>query len=66
MFVGAGDEGGEPASNQRASAKRAKDDGPPEDYDEDEELREGKLRFTGGRGEAATYDAPDEVRLVFK
>jgi hypothetical protein len=27
----------------------------------DEELREGKLRFRGGRGEAATYDEPDEV-----
>jgi hypothetical protein len=28
----------------------------------DEELREGKLRFRGGRGEAATYDEGDEVR----
>jgi hypothetical protein len=27
----------------------------------DEELREGKLRFRGGRSEAATYDEPDEV-----
>jgi hypothetical protein len=29
----------------------------------DEELREGKLRFRGGRGEAATYDEGDEVRI---
>jgi hypothetical protein len=27
----------------------------------DEELREGKLRFRGGRSEAATYDEPDQV-----
>lgn len=31
---------------------------------DDEEMREGKLRFSGGRGEAATYDAPDEVRYT--
>jgi hypothetical protein len=29
----------------------------------DEDLREGKLRFRGGRGEAATYDGGDEVRM---
>jgi hypothetical protein len=28
----------------------------------DEELREGKLRFRGGREEGATYDEPDEVK----
>lgn len=28
----------------------------------DEELREGKLRFRGGRAEGAGYDEPDEVR----
>jgi DNA-directed RNA polymerase I subunit RPA1 len=35
-------------------------------FQADEELREGKLRFRGGRGEAATYDGPDEVSITLQ
>lgn len=31
-----------------------------EDEEENEDYREGKLRFAGGRGEAATYDEGDQ------
>ncbi|KAF6245033.1 hypothetical protein COO60DRAFT_1650460 [Scenedesmus sp. NREL 46B-D3] len=70
-----GEEGGEGAgASSRGRAKAARDgegqdqvdadDDRPEDAAEDEEadeeLREGKLRFRGGRGEAATYDEGDE------
>eukprot|EP00882_Tetradesmus_deserticola_P010548 GHRQ01011142.1.p1 GENE.GHRQ01011142.1~~GHRQ01011142.1.p1 ORF type:complete len:512 (+),score=314.67 GHRQ01011142.1:154-1536(+) len=69
------EEGGEGAgASSRGRAKTARDgegqdqvdadDDKPEDAAEDEEadeeLREGKLRFRGGRGEAATYDEGDE------
>eukprot|EP00201_Polytomella_parva_P014628 CAMPEP_0175069470 /NCGR_PEP_ID=MMETSP0052_2-20121109/18211_1 /TAXON_ID=51329 ORGANISM="Polytomella parva, Strain SAG 63-3" /NCGR_SAMPLE_ID=MMETSP0052_2 /ASSEMBLY_ACC=CAM_ASM_000194 /LENGTH=1785 /DNA_ID=CAMNT_0016336545 /DNA_START=347 /DNA_END=5704 /DNA_ORIENTATION=- len=36
------------------------DDEKEEEDEEEEENKEGKLRFAGGRGEAATYDGPDE------
>ncbi|KAF8073189.1 rpa1 [Scenedesmus sp. PABB004] len=63
-------EGGEGGGSSRGRAKAAErqevdadDDRPDEaaeDEEADEELREGKLRFRGGRGEAATYDDGDE------
>lgn len=56
----AADEGGEPtATSTRGRSKVSKAD-EPEDFEADDELREGKLRFRGGRGEAATYDGPDD------
>ncbi|EFJ45495.1 hypothetical protein VOLCADRAFT_105949 [Volvox carteri f. nagariensis] len=61
----AGEEGGEgeAGGSNRSAAKRAKKSEKAdnfEDAEEDEELRDGKLRFRGGRGEAATYDAGDD------
>eukprot|EP00879_Flechtneria_rotunda_P019031 GHRR01019981.1.p1 GENE.GHRR01019981.1~~GHRR01019981.1.p1 ORF type:complete len:960 (+),score=400.61 GHRR01019981.1:550-3429(+) len=67
-------EGGDPAAaSSRGAAKTARaqrpdepdaDDDQPdeaaEDEEADEDLREGKLRFRGGRGEAATYEEGDE------
>lgn len=61
---GADDEGGDPAGASSRGRKKASEKGEaPEDFEEDEELREGKLRFRGGREEAATYDGNDEVGL---
>lgn len=56
---GEDDEGGDGAASVRARRKSEKAE-EPEDHEEDEALRDGKLRFRGGRGEAATYDGPDD------
>ncbi|KAF5840615.1 hypothetical protein DUNSADRAFT_16130, partial [Dunaliella salina] len=61
------DEDGEAAGNDRATAKRARDDveegdeeeEPNEDDEQDEAMQDGKQRFKGGNDET-TYDAPDE------
>ncbi|GLC72049.1 hypothetical protein PLESTF_001198600 [Pleodorina starrii] len=55
------DGGGEAGGSNRSGAKKKSEKADDfEDAEEDEELREGKLRFRGGRGEAATYDAGDD------
>ncbi|PNH12767.1 DNA-directed RNA polymerase I subunit rpa1 [Tetrabaena socialis] len=61
----AGDEdgGGEAGGSNRTAAKAARKSDKADDFEDaedNEELREGKLRFSGGRGEAATYDAGDD------
>ncbi|KXZ53087.1 hypothetical protein GPECTOR_8g79 [Gonium pectorale] len=62
---GTGDEdgGGEAGGSNRGAAKAARKSEKADDFEDaedDEELREGKLRFRGGRGEVATYDAGDD------
>ncbi|KAI8463429.1 MAG: hypothetical protein J3K34DRAFT_526989 [Monoraphidium minutum] len=57
---GEDDEGGDPAAAAARGRRKSEKSEAPEDHEEDEELREGKLRFRGGRGEAATYDGNDE------
>ncbi|GAX74019.1 hypothetical protein CEUSTIGMA_g1469.t1 [Chlamydomonas eustigma] len=42
------------------SKKKSEKEDNYEGDEDDEELKEGKLRFRGGRGESATYEAPDE------
>ncbi|GFR43873.1 hypothetical protein Agub_g5002 [Astrephomene gubernaculifera] len=60
--TGEEDGDGEAGGSNRSAAKARKSEKADdfEDFEENEELREGKLRFRGGRGEAATYDAGDE------
>jgi len=57
------DEGNDPAAASAKGRRKSEKSEAPEDHEEDEELREGKLRFRGGREEAATYDGPDDVRF---
>ena len=44
--------------------KRSEKDDDDENREENEENEEGKMRFTGGHGEQATYDAGDEEDLA--
>ena len=60
LFTAGNEDGdGEAGGTERTKKKSEKADD-FEDAEPDEELREGKLRFRGGRGEAATYDAGDD------
>ncbi|GIL46561.1 hypothetical protein Vafri_3552 [Volvox africanus] len=58
--TGAEDGSGEEVTEKAATKKKSEKDDEFEDAEENEELQEGKLRFRGGRGESATYDAGDE------
>ncbi|KAI3425875.1 hypothetical protein D9Q98_007848 [Chlorella vulgaris] len=58
-----GEEGGRPLTSEAAAPsarRRSEKDGDDENAEEDEQYREGKLRFTGGHGEQASYGAGDE------
>ncbi|PSC74762.1 beta and beta-prime subunits of DNA dependent RNA-polymerase [Micractinium conductrix] len=58
-----GEEGSAALTSEEAAPKRrrrSEKDDEDENAEEDEQYQEGKLRFAGGRGEQATYDAADE------
>ncbi|KAL4526208.1 hypothetical protein Ndes2437B_g07463 [Nannochloris sp. 'desiccata'] len=64
--IGANEEGGAALTSEEAAPrrkKRSEKDDDDENREENEENEEGKLRFTGGRGEQATYGAGDEEDL---
>jgi DNA-directed RNA polymerase I subunit RPA1 len=64
--IGANEEGGAALTSEDAAPrrkKRSEKDDDDENREENEENEEGKLRFTGGRGEQATYGAGDEEDL---
>jgi len=64
--IGANEEGGAALTSEDAAPrrkKRSEKDDDDENLEENEENEEGKLRFTGGRGEQATYGAGDEEDL---
>ncbi|MEW5311505.1 MAG: hypothetical protein WDW38_003214 [Sanguina aurantia] len=57
---GADDEEAAAAEASRSKKKKASKEEAFEDFEGDEELREGKLRFRGGRGESASYAPADD------
>ena len=51
---------GKPCANAAVLTQLSVQEEEDENVEENEEYREGKLRFAGGRKEEATYDAGDE------